>query len=179
MSRTGLKNIEVPENVEVSYENDVVTVKGPKGEISRSISPLIKMNQDENVLSFEKAVDTKEAQGVYGTTRTNVANLIEGVTNGYEKVLELVGVGYRAQMQGNKLSVSVGLSHPVEFTAEGDIEIETPEQDRIIVKGINKEAVGQLAANIRDVRPPEPYKGKGIRYETEVIRRKVGKTGVK
>ncbi len=177
MSRTGLKNIEVPENVEVSYEDDVVTVKGPKGEVSRSISPLIKMNMDGNILSFEKAVDNKEAQGVYGTTRTNVANMIEGVTNGFEKHLELVGVGYRAQAQGGKLTVNVGLSHPVEFTAGDDIEIETPEQTKIIVKGINKEDVGQLAANIRAVRPPEPYKGKGIRYEDEYILRKEGKTG--
>jgi large subunit ribosomal protein L6 len=177
VSRTGLKNIEVPENVEVSYENNVVIVKGPKGEVSRNISPLIKMNIDDDVLSFEKVEDTKEAQGVYGTTRTNVANMIEGVTDGYEKRLELVGVGYRAQMQGNKLTVNVGLSHPVEFEAGDDIEIETPAQDQIVVKGIDKEKVGQLAANIRDVRPPEPYKGKGIRYQNEYILRKEGKTG--
>ena len=138
---------------------------------------LIDVNIEDNVITFTRTNESKKSQMLHGTTRTTVNNLVEGVSEGYSKKLEIVGVGYRAQMQGNKLVLNLGLSHPVEFEAPEGIEIEVPSNTEVIIKGADKEAVGALAANIRAVRSPEPYKGKGVRYEGEFVRRKEGKTG--
>ena len=177
MSRIGNKVITVPENVTVTRNENEVTVKGPKGELTRSFSPVITMTVDGNDISFSRPNDLKENRAMHGTMRANLNNMIVGVTVGFEKALELIGVGYRAQLQGNKLVMSVGYSHPVEFDIEEGITVEVPANTRVIIKGSNKERVGELAANIRAIRPPEPYKGKGIRYVGEVVRRKEGKTG--
>lgn len=177
MSRIGNKTITIPEGVTVTRNEDIVTVKGPKGELSRSFSPVITMNVEGNEINFSRPNDLKTNRALHGTMRANLNNMIVGVTVGFEKTLELIGVGYRAQLQGNKLVLNVGYSHPVEFTAEEGINIEVPANTKVVVKGTNKEKVGALAANIRGVRPPEPYKGKGIRYSDEVVRRKEGKTG--
>ena len=177
MSRIGNKTITVPENVTVTRNENEVTVKGPKGELTRSFSPVITMTVDGNDICFSRPNDLKENRAMHGTMRANLNNMIVGVTVGFEKALELIGVGYRAQLQGNKLVMSVGYSHPVEFDIEEGITVEVPANTRVIIKGSNKERVGELAANIRAIRPPEPYKGKGIRYVGEVVRRKEGKTG--
>ena len=178
MSRVGKKPIEIPSGVTVTIDaNNNVIVKGPKGELTRSFNPEITITQEENVITLTRPSDSKEHRTIHGTTRAVLANMVEGVSKGFERGLELIGVGYRAQKQGNKLVLNVGYSHPVEIEPEAGIEIEVPSNTKIIVKGANKERVGALAANIRDVRPPEPYKGKGIRYEGEFVRRKEGKTG--
>ncbi|MCY9546211.1 MULTISPECIES: 50S ribosomal protein L6 [Lysinibacillus] len=178
MSRVGKKIIEVPANVTVTVAADnSVTVKGPKGELVRSFHQDMKIEQEGNVISVSRPSDSKEHRTNHGTTRALLANMVTGVSVGFEKSLELIGVGYRAQLQGKKLVLNVGYSHPVEFTPEDGLEVEVPSNTKIIVKGISKERVGALASNIRDVRPPEPYKGKGIRYEGEYVRRKEGKTG--
>ena len=178
MSRVGKKPIEIPTGVTVTIaaDNNVI-VKGPKGELTRAFSPEMTITQEENVITISRPTDNKEHRALHGTTRAVLANMIEGVSKGFERGLELIGVGYRAQKQGTKLVLNVGYSHPVEIEPEQGIEIEVPSNTKIIVKGANKERVGALAANIRDVRPPEPYKGKGIRYEGEFVRRKEGKTG--
>jgi large subunit ribosomal protein L6 len=177
MSRVGKKPIEIPAGVTVTVNGSEVTVKGPKGELSRSFNADLTITQEENVVTVTRPSDSKEHRTIHGTTRAVLANMVEGVSKGFEKTLELIGVGYRAQKQGSKLILSVGYSHPVEFEPEQGLEVEVPSNTKIIVKGINKERVGALAADIRDVRPPEPYKGKGIRYEGEYVRRKEGKTG--
>lgn len=177
MSRIGNKVITIPAGVEVTQNDDVVTVKGPKGELNFSKSPAITMTVSDNEISFDRPDDSKSHRTIHGTTRAIVNNMVVGVTEGFEKTLDLIGVGYRAQLQGNKLVLNVGLSHPVEFEAREGVTVEVPSNTKIIVKGINKEHVGELAANIRAVRPPEPYKGKGIRYTDEFVRRKEGKTG--
>jgi large subunit ribosomal protein L6 len=177
MSRIGKKPIEIPAGVTVTINNSTVTVKGPKGELSRSFNPDIEIKVEENVVNISRPTDAKEHRALHGTTRAVIANMVEGVSNGFTRGLELIGVGYRASKQGNKLVLNVGYSHSVEIEPETGIEIEVPANTRIIVKGIDKERVGALAANIRGVRPPEPYKGKGIRYEGEFVRRKEGKTG--
>ncbi|GEK34091.1 50S ribosomal protein L6 [Kurthia sibirica] len=178
MSRIGKKLIEVPAGVtvEVSADN-VATVKGPKGELVRSFNKDMKIVIEGNIVTVERPSDSKDHRTNHGTTRALLANMVTGVSVGFSKSLELIGVGYRAQLQGKKLVLNVGFSHPVEFTPEDGIEVEVPANTKVIVKGISKEQVGALASNIRDVRPPEPYKGKGIRYEGEVVRRKEGKTG--
>ncbi|MBS4175696.1 50S ribosomal protein L6 [Bacillus sp. FJAT-49736] len=178
MSRVGKKPIEIPSGVTITVDGENnVTVKGPKGELSRSFNPDIAINVEENVINVTRPSDSKAHRALHGTTRALLSNMVEGVSKGYEKTLELVGVGYRAQKQGAKLVLNVGYSHPVEFEAESGLEIEVPSNTKVIVRGTSKERVGALAANIRDVRPPEPYKGKGIRYEGEYVRRKEGKTG--
>lgn len=178
MSRVGKKIIEVLTNVTVTVAADnTVTVKGPKGELVRSFHQDMKIEQEGNVITVVRPSESKEHRTNHGTTRALLANMVTGVSAGFEKALELIGVGYRAQLQGNKLVLNVGYSHPVEFTPEDGLQIEVPSNTKIIVKGISKERVGALASNIRDVRPPEPYKGKGIRYEGEYVRRKEGKTG--
>lgn len=178
MSRVGKKIIEVPANVTVTVaEGNTVTVKGPKGELVRSFHQDMKIEQEGNVITVSRPSDSKEHRTNHGTTRALLANMVTGVSAGFEKSLELIGVGYRAQLQGKKLVLNVGYSHPVEFTPEDGLEVEVPSNTKIIIKGISKERVGALASNIRDVRPPEPYKGKGIRYEGEHVRRKEGKTG--
>lgn len=177
MSRIGNKIIEIPAGVTVTLEGHTVKVKGPKGEISREINPQIEMNIDEKTIHFTRPNDDKEMRSIHGTTRSIVSNMIEGVSKGFKKELALVGVGYRAQKQGNKLVLNVGLSHPVEFEAGEGVSFDVPNNTSIIIEGFNKEKVGELAANIRAVRPPEPYKGKGIKYVDEYVRRKEGKTG--
>jgi large subunit ribosomal protein L6 len=177
MSRVGKKPIEIPAGVTVSLNGNVVTVKGPKGELTRTFNPDIEIKVEENIINVSRPSESKEHRALHGTTRALLSNMVEGVSKGFEKALELIGVGYRAQKQGNKLVLNVGYSHPVEITPEAGIEIEVPANTKIIVKGTSKERVGALAANIRDVRRPEPYKGKGIRYEGEFVRRKEGKTG--
>ncbi|MBZ5202897.1 50S ribosomal protein L6 [Planomicrobium chinense] len=178
MSRVGKKPIEVPADVTVTVaDGNVVTVKGPKGEMTRAFNQDITISQEENVLTLTRPSDSKQHRTIHGTTRALLANMIQGTSQGFERVLELVGVGYRAQLQGQKLVLNVGYSHPVEFTPEEGISVEVPSNTRVVVKGIDKERVGALASNIRQVRPPEPYKGKGIRYEGEKVRRKEGKTG--
>ncbi|CAG9610052.1 50S ribosomal protein L6 [Pseudoneobacillus rhizosphaerae] len=177
MSRIGKKPIELPTGVTLTNDNGNVTVKGPKGELSRTFNPEITVAVEENVITVSRPSDAKEHRALHGTTRAVIANMVEGVSNGFVRNLELIGVGYRAQKQGNKLVLNVGYSHPVEFEAEPGLEIEVPSNTKITIRGTDKERVGALAANIRDVRPPEPYKGKGIRYEGEFVRRKEGKTG--
>lgn len=177
MSRIGKKPIEIPDGVEIKVDNNMVTVKGPKGELARQIHPDMILRIDEKEIVVERPTDNKLHRSLHGTTRTIVANMVEGVTKGFEKKLELVGVGYRASKSGQKLVLNVGYSHPVEIEPEPGIEIDVPEQTKITVKGIDKERVGAVAANIRAVRLPEPYKGKGIRYEGERVRLKEGKTG--
>lgn len=177
MSRIGLKTIYIPEGVEVSQEGNLVTVKGKNGELTREINPVITMKIEDNEINFERPDESKANREIHGTTRSNVSNMIVGVSEGFQKDLELVGVGYRAQKQGNKLVLNVGLSHPVEFEPAESLEVEVPSNTEISIKGSNKEAVGQLAAQIRGVRPPEPYQGKGIKYKGEYIIRKEGKTG--
>ena len=177
MSRIGYKAVELPAGVEVKQDGNVVTVKGPKGELTREFSDLIKINVEGNVVTFERSSDDNKSTSLHGTTRANFHNMVVGVSEGFKKELELRGVGYRAQMQGKKLVLNVGYSHPVEFEEEDGITYETPSATSIIVSGINKEEVGDCAARIRATRAPEPYKGKGIRYVGEFVRRKEGKTG--
>ncbi|MBU9720209.1 MULTISPECIES: 50S ribosomal protein L6 [Bacillaceae] len=177
MSRIGLKPVEIPSGVDVKVEGNQITVKGPKGELTRTLHEDMIVKHEDNQVVVERPTDNKEHRSLHGTTRSVINNMVEGVTKGYEKSLELVGVGYRATKTGNKLVLSVGLSHQVEFTPEDGIEIDVPANTKITVKGIDKEKVGALASNIRAVRKPEPYKGKGIRYEGERVRRKEGKTG--
>ncbi|MBZ5751420.1 MULTISPECIES: 50S ribosomal protein L6 [Metabacillus] len=177
MSRIGKKPIEIPAGVTVTIADDnTVTVKGAKGELTRSFSPDMIIKVEENVLTVSRPSEIKEHRALHGTTRSLLGNMVEGVSKGFERGLELIGVGYRATKSGDKLVLNVGYSHPVEITPESGIEIDVPSQTKVVVKGTDKERVGAIAANIRDVRPPEPYKGKGIRYEGEFVRRKEGKT---
>lgn len=176
MSRVGKKLLEIPSGVTVTNNNNTVTVKGPKGELTRTFHPDIEIKIEDNVLTVTRPSDQKVHRALHGTTRSLLGNMVEGVNKGYERGLELVGVGYRASKSGNKLVLSVGYSHPVEIVPEKGIEIDVPSQTKIVVKGTDKERVGAIAANIRAVRSPEPYKGKGIRYEGEMVRRKEGKS---
>ena len=177
MSRIGYKEIDLPEGVEISQQGNIVTVKGPKGTLSREISPLTKMSVEGNVVKFDRDEDSNQVKMVHGTTRANVNNMVEGVVNGFSKTLKLVGVGYRAQFKGNKLILTVGYSQPVEMDKPEDVDIKVPDNTTIELSSINKQHLGDFAALVRAVRSPEPYKGKGIRYENEHIIRKEGKTG--
>ena len=177
MSRIGYKEIDLPEGVEISQQGNIVTVKGPKGTLSREISPLIKMSVEGNVVKFDRDEDSNQVKMVHGTTRANVNNMVEGVVNGFSKTLKLVGVGYRAQFKGNKLILTVGYSQPVEMDKPEDVDIKVPDNTTIELSSINKQHLGDFAALVRAVRSPESYKGKGIRYENEHIIRKEGKTG--
>jgi len=179
MSRIGRKPIAIPNGVEVKQEGQIITVKGPKGTLTREFRPEITIKIEDNVIHVTRPSDDPVHRSLHGLSRTLLFNMVEGVTNGFSKSLELVGVGYRASLQGKKLVLAVGKSHPVEMEPWEGIEIEVPAPNKIIVKGIDKEKVGTFAADIREQRPPEPYKGKGIKYEKEVIRRKEGKAGGK
>ena len=180
MSRIGNKIITVPEGVTVEIADDnTVTVTGSKGTLVKQFSPAISFKQEGNEITVVRSSEEKHVKQLHGTTRALLANMIEGVHNGYKKELEVVGIGYRAQMQGNKLVLNVGYSHPVEVEGEEGVKIETPSQTSIIVSGISKERVGEIAARIRAVKKPEPYKGKGIKYVDERIIRKEGKTAGK
>jgi large subunit ribosomal protein L6 len=179
MSRIGRKPITIPSGVNITLDNTLITVKGPKGTLSRELHRDMKVVVAENELSVERPSDNKLHRSLHGTTRSVVANMVSGVTEGFVKNLDLVGVGYRANKTGNKLVLNVGYSHPVEIEPESGIEFEVPTNTKIIVRGIDKELVGATAAKIRSVREPEPYKGKGIKYEGERILRKEGKAGKK
>ena len=177
MSRIGNKPVVIPAGVTIDLKDNTVTVKGPKGELSYTFNQNITLVQNEGEVVFTRPDDSKENKTIHGTTRAVFNNMVVGVTEGFQRELELIGVGYRAQLQGKNLVLNVGYSHPVEFTPEEGLEIEVPSNTKVIVKGYDKQKVGELAANIRGVRPPEPYKGKGIRYTDEYVRRKEGKTG--
>jgi large subunit ribosomal protein L6 len=179
MSRIGRQPVAVPAGVEVSIEGNTVRVKGPKGQLTREFPSGVVISMVDGTLRVERSSDDKLHRSLHGLTRTLLANMVTGVTKGFEKALELSGVGYRASKQGKKLVLAVGYSHPVEIVPEEGLEIDVPAPTKIIVKGIDKEKVGNLAAKIRSIREPEPYKGKGIKYEGEKIRRKAGKAGVK
>ncbi|MDO5444201.1 MAG: 50S ribosomal protein L6 [Eubacteriales bacterium] len=180
MSRIGLKPITVPAGVEIKVdENNHITVKGPKGSLERTLVPQMKVEVKDGTIHVSRPDDTKENKSLHGLTRTLVNNMVVGVTEGFEKKLEVNGVGYRASKEGNKLVLNIGYSHPVEMPETADIQIDVPDANHITVKGIDKQKVGQFAAEVRGKRPPEPYKGKGIKYDYEVIRRKEGKTGAK
>jgi large subunit ribosomal protein L6 len=175
MSRIGRKPIPVPSGVTVTIDPDEVRVKGPRGELAERIHRDITVTQEGDQIVVTRPTDRGPHRALHGLTRTLVANMVEGVTNGYAKALEIQGVGYRAQLKGRDLELALGYSHPVSIKAPEGIEFEVPQPTRVIVKGISKQLVGEVAANIRKQRPPEPYKGKGIRYEGEYVARKVGK----
>ena len=177
MSRIGKKPIALPKGVEVKKDGNTLEVKGPKGVLKDTFNPDMEIVVEETQIVVKRPNDQVKNRALHGLTRSLIANMIEGVTKGFEKSLELRGVGYRAAKQGKKLVLTVGYSHPVEMDPPAGIEVEVPSSTKIVVKGINKQVVGQFAAEIRSVRAPEPYKGKGIRYEGEYVRQKVGKTG--
>ena len=180
MSRIGLKPVELPAGVEVTVDgNNVVTVKGPKGELTEQLSNLVNVNVDGAVVTVSRDSDAKAYREQHGLARTLINNMVVGVTQGYEKKLELVGVGYKVEKKGNVLVLNLGFSHPIEMEDPEGITTEAPSNTEVIVKGIDKALVGNYAANIRKWRKPEPYKGKGVKYAGEVIRRKEGKTGAK
>lgn len=177
MSRIGNKVITVPTGVEVKIVDNLATVKGPKGELKQQFDKDMTFNIEGSTVTVVRPSDSKRHRTVHGTTRALLANMVEGVSTGFRKDLELIGVGYRAQMQGSKLVLSVGYSHPVEFEEIEGIKLGVEGNTKVSIEGINKEVVGQYAAKVRAIRPPEPYKGKGIRYVGEYVRRKEGKTG--
>ena len=177
MSRIGRKPINIPAGVTVSVDNGVVTVKGPKGTLTQKVHPNITVEVDGAVVNVTRPNDEKLNRSLHGLTRSLIANMVEGVTNGYKKELEVNGVGYRVQKQGKDCVMNLGYSHQVIVSDTDDIKIEVPNPNKIIITGIDKQKVGQFAAEVREKRPPEPYKGKGIKYVDEVIRRKEGKAG--
>lgn len=175
MSRVAKKPVELPSGVEVSINGQEVSVKGSKGTLSHTVHAFVEVTQEDNVLKFAPRNEQKQSTALAGTTRALLSNMVTGVSTGFERKLELVGVGYRAKVQGKTLNLTLGLSHPVNFESPEGITIETPSQTEIIVKGVDKQLIGQVCANIRAWRPPEPYKGKGIRYAGEHIVRKEAK----
>src|SRR5436189_2874161 len=175
MSRIGRKPIPIPDGVSVQIAPGRVAVKGPRGELDQVLSRDMSLGIEDGVLTVSRPTDRGPHRALHGLTRSLVANMVEGVTNGFERRLEIQGVGYRARLQGKALELSVGYSHPVSMPAPDGIEFEVPQPTQVIVRGIDKQLVGEIAARIRRVRPPEPYKGKGIRYAGEHVRRKVGK----
>ena len=178
MSRIGLKPIEIPAGVEVKVNNaNLVQVKGPKGELTQQLDKDMTINIDNNIITVSRPSDNKNHKSIHGLTRSLIDNMIVGVTEGYKKTLIIEGTGYRAAKAGNKLTLNLGYSHPIEVEDPQGIKVEVPDAHTIIVEGIDKQQVGNFTANIRDYRKPEPYKGKGVRYSDEYIRRKVGKTG--
>ena len=179
MSRIGRKPIEIPDKVQVTVTDGLVQVKGPKGELKRELLPKIRIEQEGNVLRVIRESEDKRTRAFHGLMRQLIANMVTGVTQGFKKELLIEGLGYRAEMKGKKLVMSLGFSHPVEYEAPEGITLKVEGTNKIIVEGIDKELVGQVAAIIRRFRPPEPYKGKGIRYIDEQVRRKAGKAGGK
>ena len=179
MSRIGRKPINIPAGVEVKFENSVMTVKGPKGTLTQKINPNMTVEINDGIIEVKRPNDDKQNRSLHGLTRTLIANMMVGVTEGYKKELQVNGVGYRCQKQGKQLVMNLGFSHNVVFEDTEDITIEVPGPNSIIVHGADKQKVGQFAAEIREKRPPEPYKGKGIKYVDEYIRRKEGKAGKK
>lgn len=179
MSRIGRMPIEIPAGVTVAYDNHVITVKGPKGELTRNLHPDMVVAVEGNEIKVSRPTEHKDHRSLHGLTRALVANMVTGVSEGFSKSLEINGVGYRATKQGTKLVLTLGFSHPVEMEAPAGITIDVPAPNKIVVSGADKEVVGAVAADIRKWRKPEPYKGKGIRYEGEYVRRKAGKAGAK
>ncbi|MCD7722534.1 MAG: 50S ribosomal protein L6 [Clostridiales bacterium] len=179
MSRIGLKPIEIPAGVDFAIDGNTVTVKGPNGALTMEKHPNISVSVDGNIIKLSRPDDNKENRSLHGLTRSLIANMVEGVTHGFKKTLEVNGVGYRAQMQGSNLVMNLGYSHQVIMTPPDGIKVECPSTTQIIISGADKQLVGQFAANVREKRPPEPYKGKGIKYSDEHIRRKEGKAGKK
>ena len=179
MSRIGRAPIAIPAGVEVTLEGNVITVKGPKGTLTRTLNPELTVTVDAGVITVTRPNDEKYNRSIHGLNRTLIANMVTGVTEGYQKTLEINGVGYRAAKEGNKLVMNLGFSHQVFIPEVDGITIDVPNTNTVIIKGIDKQLVGQFAADVRSKRPPEPYKGKGIKYSDEVIRRKEGKTGGK
>jgi len=179
MSRIGNQPIAIPNGVDITLDGHTLTVKGPKGTLSHQLPELMQVEVTADEVKVTRPSDDKEHKSLHGLTRSLINNMVIGVTEGYSKTLEIVGVGYRAAMKGKNLNLTLGFSHPVIMEPPAGIEFETPEPTKIIVKGADKEVVGQVAAEIRDWRKPEPYKGKGVRYEGEHVRRKAGKTGAK
>ncbi len=177
MSRIGKKPITIPAGVEIKQDGNVFTVKGPKGELTRELSSEIKVNIDGTEITFERSNDLPNTRALHGTTRANVNNMVTGVSEGFSIKLELIGVGYRVQANGKGLTLSLGYSHPVEIESVDGITFKVEGNNKITVEGIDKQLVGQVASNIRAKRPPEPYKGKGVKYAHETIRRKEGKKG--
>jgi large subunit ribosomal protein L6 len=178
MSRIGKAPIDLPSGVEVSIDGDAVVAKGPKGSLTQVLDPRISASVEDGVVSVTRENDERESRALHGLTRALIANMVVGVSAGYSKELQAVGVGYRGALKGSTLELQVGFSHPVQIEAPEGITFEVPEPTKFIISGIDKQLVGQVAANIRSVRPPEPYKGKGIRYVDEYVRRKAGKAGV-
>jgi large subunit ribosomal protein L6 len=179
MSRIGKKPVDIPKGIEVKLEGNKVFVKGPLGSLSQDLHNDMIVKMENGQVIIERPTELKKHKSLHGLTRTLVANMVEGVVKGFEKKLTIVGVGYRAQMQGSKLVMNLGYSHPVEFIPDPDIKIEAPTQTSIIIKGIDKQKVGQVAAMLRSKKVPDVYKGKGIRYENEIVKLKEGKTGSK
>ena len=177
MSRIGRKPINIPAGVEAKLDNGVITVKGPKGTLTQKVHPNMAVKIEGGIIEVTRPNDDKENRSLHGLTRTLIANMVEGVVNGYKKELDVNGVGYRVQKQGNKCVMNLGFSHQVIVEDTEDIKIEVPGPNKIIITGIDKQKVGQFAAEVREKRPPEPYKGKGIKYVDEVVRRKEGKAG--
>ena len=177
MSRLGKKSVLIPEGVTAAVSGSKVTVKGPKGELNFVARPEISVEVSGSEIITKIVKETKESNAFWGTTRALIANMVKGVTDGFEKKMELVGVGYRAKPSADGISLTVGFSHPVEFPAPAGIKFDVPDQTTVIISGIDKQMVGLTAARLRKVRKPEPYKGKGIKYSTEVVRRKAGKSG--
>ena len=177
MSRIGRKPINIPAGVDVKFENGVITVKGSKGTLTQKIHPNMTLTIEDNVITVTRPNDEKENRALHGLTRSLIANMVEGVTNGFKKELDVNGVGYRVQKQGKNLVMNLGYSHQVTMSETDDIKIEVPAPNKIIILGADKQKVGQFAAQVREKRPPEPYKGKGIKYVDEHIRRKEGKAG--
>jgi large subunit ribosomal protein L6 len=175
MSRIGRKPIQIPEGVEIDVKPGAVTVKGPKGELSQSLSRDMKVSIEDSTLTVERPTDRGEHRALHGLTRSLIANMVEGVTDGFERRLEIQGVGYRANLKGKSLEMALGFSHPVTIEAPEGIEFEVPQATEVVVRGIDKQLVGETAARVRKARPPEPYKGKGVRYAGEYVARKVGK----
>jgi large subunit ribosomal protein L6 len=175
MSRIGKKPIEIPEGVTIDVGDGVVSVKGPRGELSQAVSRAMRIEQSNGTLTVERPSDRGQHRSLHGLTRSLIANMVEGVTNGYEKRLQIQGVGYRARLQGKALELAVGYSHPISIPPPDGIEFDVPQPTEVVVRGIDKQLVGEIAAQVRKQRPPEPYKGKGIRYVGEHVRRKVGK----
>jgi large subunit ribosomal protein L6 len=177
MSRIGKMPVAVPSGVDVKVDGTQVAVKGSKGELSREFTDRVTFSIDDGVITVAREDDTRESRALHGLSRALLSNMVEGVSEGFTKVLEIQGVGYRASLKGSDIELLVGFSHPVNVKAPKGITFEVPEPTRIVISGIDKEQVGQVAADIRKVRPPEPYKGKGIRYSGEYVRRKAGKAG--
>jgi large subunit ribosomal protein L6 len=179
VSRIGRKPIQVPSGVTVNLNGNQIKIKGPKGDLEFSFHPNITVNYQDNLIEVSRPDDQKESRSLHGLTRALIQNMIKGVSEGYKKILDIVGVGYKAELKGNNLLLSMGYSHSIYFIPPDGIKLETPTPTQIVITGINKQLVGQVAAKIRSFRKPEPYKGKGIKYSTEVIRRKAGKTAGK